>query len=392
MPATDPFLELLISKAASGYDVRATSNYGMASGQFTDPLSPQDLVGVDDERQQRVHEPKSPVGVPYRSSDTIRATGHRLFKSLVHDEISGFFTAGYNQAVEVQRPFRIRLVFDRVPELENQPWEYMYSQMHHMFVSVTPHTPLFRSLPALQPIRALRAPLPLRLLIVTSSPGDSAQLNIEQECEVILNAIHPLKKQSLIESTVLKDPTLHELTKALSESTFHVVHVVAHGEADLKQGKSFLLLQDEMGSTKMISANQFCATLRSSPNTRLVVLNACNTAKSHAGWTGSGMCQSLIQSGIPAVVAMSREISDHAGKLFAESLYAAIVKGETIEVATNRARLAVYTDRPEALEWATPVLYMRSASGELFELEPPARKGFFKRLFPRHSTDLREST
>ena len=84
---------------------------------------------------------------------------------------------------------------------------------------------------------------------------------------------------------------------------------------------------------------------------------------------------------MPAVVAMRDPITDKAGKIFGEEFYRSLASNDPIEVATNRARLAIYADRPAGLEWATPVLYMRSASGQLFDLQ--GGRGLVDRILGR---------
>ena len=80
------------------------------------------------------------------------------------------------------------------------------------------------------------------------------------------------------------------------------------------------------------------------------------------------MAQTLIQQGVPAVVAMQFEITDRAAIAFSDDFYASLVLGLPVDVAVNEARKSIYA-QPNATEWATPVLYLRSPDGVLFDLE-----------------------
>jgi hypothetical protein len=75
-----------------------------------------------------------------------------------------------------------------------------------------------------------------------------------------------------------------------------------------------------------------------------------------------------VRKGIPAVIAMQFEISDVAAITLANEFYAAVADGFPVDGALSEARKAIFT-RVNAVEWATPVLYMRSPDGRIFEIE-----------------------
>src|SRR5262249_39355584 len=106
--------------------------------------------------------------------------------------------------------------------------------------------------------------------------------------------------------------------------------------------------------------------------TRLAVLNACEGARSGTSDPFAGTAQSLIQQGLPAVVAMQFEITDDAAIIFARELYAAIADGYPLEAALAEARGAI-RDAGNLTEWGTPVLYSRAPAGPLFSLTGQAR-------------------
>ena len=72
-----------------------------------------------------------------------------------------------------------------------------------------------------------------------------------------------------------------------------------------------------------------------------------------------------MRQGIPAVIAMQFEISDPAALVFSQSFYQAIADGLPVDVATVEARRAMFAEGNE-VEWATPVLYLRSPDGRVF--------------------------
>ena len=104
---------------------------------------------------------------------------------------------------------------------------------------------------------------------------------------------------------------------------------------------------------------------------RLVVLNSCEGARTTLTDPYAGVATTLIQLGVPAVVAMQFEISDEAAHLFAEELYTNLIgRQDPIDAAVAEARKAIYV-RGRPVEWATPVLFMRDPDVELFGFADP---------------------
>jgi tetratricopeptide (TPR) repeat protein len=106
--------------------------------------------------------------------------------------------------------------------------------------------------------------------------------------------------------------------------------------------------------------------LRDHSSLRLAVLNACEAGRTDPADPFAGVADTLVRRGIPAVVAMQFEVTDHAAVEFAPALYGALAAGRTVDAAVAEARKAMYTVSP--LEWATPVLYLRADDARLFDI------------------------
>ena len=94
----------------------------------------------------------------------------------------------------------------------------------------------------------------------------------------------------------------------------------------------------------------------------------------------AGVATTLVQLGVPAVVAMQFEISDGAAILFAEELYTNLIARQApIDAAVSEARKAIYIEQA-GVEWATPVLFMGDTDVDLFDFRvaaavlPPPRR------------------
>jgi tetratricopeptide (TPR) repeat protein len=100
---------------------------------------------------------------------------------------------------------------------------------------------------------------------------------------------------------------------------------------------------------------------------RLAVLNACEGARTSRTDPFAGTAQSLAQEGIPAVIAMQFEITDEAAITFAHEFYQAVADGYPVDAALAEARKAIFAQGND-VEWGTPVLYLRSPNGQIFEV------------------------
>lgn len=65
---------------------------------------------------------------------------------------------------------------------------------------------------------------------------------------------------------------------------------------------------------------------------------------------------------------MQFPISDQGAIDFSRGLYRRLANGDPLDTAVAEARMTLHAVRPRSLEWATPVLLMRSPDGRLFEL------------------------
>jgi CHAT domain-containing protein len=121
-----------------------------------------------------------------------------------------------------------------------------------------------------------------------------------------------------------------------------------------------------------VSGDQLGMILRDFSSLRLAVLNACDGARASHTDSFSGVTGSLVKRDIPAVIAMQSEISDEAAIAFATSFYDAIAAGSAVDASLAAARLSMFAERSDDIEWGTPVLFMRAPDGRIFDLPPLA--------------------
>ncbi|HEU5104087.1 MAG TPA: AAA-like domain-containing protein, partial [Roseiflexaceae bacterium] len=150
-------------------------------------------------------------------------------------------------------------------------------------------------------------------------------------------------------------------------------HFIGHGEFDPQAQDGALIMEDEDGLGFRVSGqdlsmllHDYCETLR------LVILNACEGARTSGDDPFSGTAQRLVQQGIPAVIAMQFAVTDETAIAFSQEFYAALTDGFPVDAALTEGRKAISAEAHGA-EWGTPVLYMRAPDGQIFDLNPRLR-------------------
>jgi WD40 repeat protein len=320
----------------------------------------------------RIGRPRRPVrSVDAPETKAIKAFGERLYRALFHGELWVSLERSLSEAAAKGAGLRLRLRLSDTPELAELPWEFMYDEVRNRFVCLSDRTPLVRFLEVPDPPRPLPVSPPLRVLVMISSPRHPrfAQLDVEQEWAKLRGVLGGLEQAGLVRLERLEAATLAALRRQLRREDWHVFHFIGHGGFDPHAQDGVLVLEDPVGGGRLVSAQALGVLLHNHDPLRLVVLNACEGARADPTDPFAGTAQTLIQQGIPAVVAMQFEITDLAAIAFTSELYAAVADGYPLDAALSQARQAIYTDVSE-IEWATPVLYLRAPDGRIFDIAP----------------------
>jgi hypothetical protein len=318
------------------------------------------------------------VGLPRRGtrgpgrpeSAPLKDFGGRLYGAVFQDELRDVLLRSLSQTRGQGMGLRLRLRLADTPELAELPWEFLYDPRLNRFLAQSLHTPLVRYLDLPDPPRPLSMEGPLRLLVMISSPAGYPELDAEQEWSLVTGALAQQQEQGLVIVERLA-ATMSALRGRLRQEQFHVFHFVGHGRYRPDWADGVLVMEDRNEQPHEVTGEELGGLLSEYDATRLAVLNACEGARSGASDPFSGVAQSLIQQGLPAVVAMQFEITDDAAIIFARELYGAIADGYPLEAALAEARGAI-RDEGNPTEWGTPVLYSRSPDGRLFELSKRA--------------------
>src|SRR5579863_7015879 len=253
-------------------------------------------------------------------------------------------------------------------DLANIPWEYLYDD-EHGFIGLSSENALVRYVELPRPVRPLPVSPPLRILAMISAPSDVPELSSDDEWAKLNDALTGLAGQGMVEVDRLEAGTLAALQRPLRLRDYHVLHFIGHGLYDEDAQDGALALEARDHKTRLVTGRDLGLMIRGHRSLRLVVLNACEGARSARDDPLGGVAQALVRQGIPAVIAMQFEISDPAAVAFSQSFYQAIADGLPVDVAMVEARRAMFAEGHE-VEWATPVLYLRSPDGRVFTRGP----------------------
>jgi hypothetical protein len=301
-----------------------------------------------------------------------RRVGEQLYEAVFREGVEDTLLRSLDQARESGKGLRIRLRLGRAPKLIDLPWELLRTPKRNQFFALNSRTPIIRYLEQPEPISPLSVVSPVRVLVMVANPPGTGKLDVGAELEKLRQGTAAAVAGGFVVLDQVREPTLSSLTDHLRETDCHVFHFIGHGGFLQGEEVGALVMQDDEGDTRLVTGevlgNLLWGYERDLEPPRLVVLNACEGAKTGNADPFAGVAEALVQQGMPAVVAMQTEVTNRAAISFAEGFYRALSNGAPVEFALGQARWAIYTDANER-EWVTPVLYTRLPDGKLFDVQ-----------------------
>lgn len=362
--------DLVIEQAGDRYRARViNSPAGQASAEFNSLFSPLELENFI----LRMGRPQRGMRrIDSTEMESIKTFGTRLFRTVFSDDVYACYLRSIDNVLSQNKGLRIRLRIN-VPEFHDLPWEYLYNPQFDQFLALSKDTPVIRYIELPYTIQALPVKTPMKILVMISSPEGFPPLDVEEEWKRLNRALQPLIDRDLVILEKLENPTLSALQKHLRRAQVHIFHFIGHGKYFERQQDGMLLLEDESHHGRPTSGQHLGAILHDHHTLRLVVLNACEGARTSTEDPYTGVAQTLVRQGIPAVLAMQFEIFEKAAITLAQEFYSAIADGYPVDAALSEARKAIFAANND-VEWGTPVLFMRIPNGVLFRPETPAEK------------------
>lgn len=313
--------------------------------------------------------------------------GGLLFRRLFQQQVFALYDASLQQATKPSRhrALKVRL-FVELPALADVPWETLYNPGRRQHLCLDQNTPFARAgtldTDAVEPVST-----PLRILGMApritefDNPLDNDTLgpvDADAEQARMQKALANQRYERLVQLSWTASGNLPDLEDRLHEpagGAWHVFHFIGHGGFDPDrnggEGEGFIIVQaeGETGGTRLY-AQDLRNILQVPSGPQLVVLNCCSGAETKVGQLYASTAAELISGNIAAVIAMQFAISDDAAITFSSELYRWLGRGKPLPEAVTLTRMAMR--RSGSPEWLTPVLYMRTRDGRLFQAQAVA--------------------
>ncbi len=389
MPPLPPELRVEIRKVGDQYlAVTERANGGeVCSNTFThDPdklihLEPQWMLerGVHNVAESL----KTDVATADRPPDDklLIDYGQRLYAYLFGDghRLQNFFEFEPSYGREARLTLRLH---PEAAALWSLPWEYLHDGTE--FLSLNGRLLVHRMPHGMAELHPAEGTPPLRILVIIASPDDQAELDVERELAVMQEALDDLRRADQVQVDYLDDATLPALQDALSRTPYHVLHFTGHGafikkdkdDKEINEGK--LCFEDAVGQSDLIGPQELRPLLIGQRDLRLIVLSACQSAKTSGLDAFDSVATGLLRADLPAVLAMQFSILDTSAIELARVFYAELARGRTPEEALRQTRLALrHLDEarpPEyrRFDWGVPALYVRAPGLRLIDPARPA--------------------
>jgi hypothetical protein len=356
---------LLEAAEGGGFRARVTASPlgECPTGRFTLPFDPTRLeillLKLDPGRSGTRRAGSDP------QSQASMDLGGPLFETVFSEDIMLAWQRSQDQARDHGDGLRLRLRLTDAPSIAGLPWELLYDRRANSFIAQSERTPVVRYLEVPQPPRPLAVDGALRILVVISSPTDLPELDVEDEWRRVQDALDSRVAAGTVKLDRLPAPTVQALSAWLRNNDVHILHFIGHGDYDERIQDGVIYFQDRYGRSTKVSPTVLGPYLRDHDPLRLVLLNACQSARVDSTDPFSGMAQGLVQQDCTAVVAMQFPISDGAATTFTGEFYGALADGFPVDQAATSARKALIAEY--AAEWATPVLFLRAPDGRVFD-------------------------
>jgi hypothetical protein len=375
--------DLLLERAPKGFRAQVlSSTAGQATVDFQLPFSDVELencllkLGRTTRLVRRIESSEM---------TTAKMFGAALFNAVFAGDVRACLRSAADEAKRENTGVRLRIRLAD-PALADLPWEFLYNPAVNRFLALSIQSPLVRYMELPEVIQPIAVTPPIRVLVMISSPTDYPTLDVEAEWKRLNESLADLVAAGTIAVERLDGATLGGLQRKLRRSQYHIFHFIGHGEFDQTLQEGVLLLERENKRGHRVGSQYLGMLLHDHESLRVAILNACEGARSSRQDPFAGSAQSLVQQGIPAVIAMQFEIADDVASTFAHEFYGALADRYPIDAAVTEARKAIFASGRE-IEWATPVLYLRAPDGRIFDVAPAA-----KTAEPRLPPDVRGVT
>ncbi len=308
-----------------------------------------------------------------RNSVNLVALGQQLYNALFQGTLRDSWITAQGIAQNHQQVLRLRLGL-KDTKLARLPWEVMHQgdrpiatgpyiafSRYQSGMSSTSRIPS-RNIPQLSNESGIK------VLMVIASPADQVRLNLLKQEAIRLQAELERKTQGgdhlpEIELSVLEQPGREELTQALEQGNYHVLHYSGHSNFGANGGEIYLV-SGRTGLTETLYGDDLAGLLVNN-NIQMAVFNSClgtyaATSESNLDTGQRNLTETLVKRGIKSVLAMSERIPDEVALTLTQLFYRNLSGGYAVDLSVSRMRQGLISAYgSHQLYWALPILYLQ---------------------------------
>ncbi|MCC5651473.1 CHAT domain-containing protein [Nostoc sp. XA013] len=310
-----------------------------------------------------------------RNSVNLVALGQQFYNALFQGTLRDSWITAQGIAQNHQQVLRLRLGL-KDTRLARLPWEVMHAGDRPL--ATGPYVAFSRFQSGILGASPLRQNMPtllqqggVKVLMVIASPSDQVRLDLQKQEAIKLQAeLHRIPRLAegsnrfpQIELTVLDQPGREELTQALEQGRYHVLHYSGHSNLGSNGGEIYLASR-RTGLTEILTGDDLAGLLVNN-NIQMAVFNSClgayTAASDPSGDTGErNLAESLVKRGIRSVLAMSERIPDEVALTLTQLFYRNLSQGYPVDLCVSRVRQGLISAYgSHQMYWALPILYLQ---------------------------------
>ncbi len=297
------------------------------------------------------------------------ALGQQLHSGLFQGRLRDSWNCAQSIAQHRREVLQLRLGLKdrRLPRL---PWEVLHADDRPLATGTDVVFSRYHTgTSLLKPTRIIPSSGLLRILMVIASPSDRDSLQLKREVfhlqqELQNRTANPLKNNPHapeIQLTILEQPDREQLTQALEQGHYQVLHYAGHSNLGSRGGELYLV-SSRTGLTETLSGDDLAGLLVNN-GIQMAVFNSCRGAYGDPSDIGEdsperNLTEALVKRGIPAVLAMAESIPDDVALTLTRLFYRNLNQGYAVDLSLSRARAGLITAYgSHQLYWALPILY-----------------------------------
>jgi tetratricopeptide (TPR) repeat protein len=352
---------------------------GLLQGDSTQPTSEQLSDPGDRDLDSVLGSGDPSQSQPVRHLVTL---GQQLYNALFQGTIRDSWMTAQGIAQHRREVLRLRIGL-KGARLVRLPWEVLHTGERRvagasrplatgtdvLFSRYQPSSGLVSTTTALREL-VFESQQPLKILMAIAAPTDQEQLELKREA---LHLQEELRSRNgtvseagggtaEIQLTILDQPDREQLTQALEQGQFQVLHYAGHSNLGAAGGNLYLV-NSKTGLTEVLSGDDLAGLLVNN-GIRMVVFNSCRSAYTATSDLEheigeQNLAEALVGRGIPGVLAMAERIPDDVALTLTRLFYRNLKQGYPVDLSLSRARQGLISAYgSHQLYWALPILYL----------------------------------